>query len=137
MTPAIAEAMVEMGSERRDFGMPSTVNEGEEEENALQNDSFKLVRMSLHHEFIKEVAVHASICGMCPELHDDGKKRKELNEEKWQCPRCKEVFNFRSCKWTKTNVVGRGRKYARSQPEVNLRVVQSARKNGVNLKQTK
>ena len=106
MTPAIAEAMIEMGSEQHDFGMDMpTINEEQEEGVGVEDDSFKIVRKSLHQEFIKEIAVHASICGVCPEPYDDGKKKKNNNEEKWQCPRCKQILNFRSCKWAKSNVV--------------------------------
>jgi len=35
----------------------------------------------------------------------------------------------------KINVVERGRTFSRPQPEVNIRVAQSARENGMNLKQ--
>ena len=55
--------------------------------------------------------------------------------EKWDCKRCGAVLNFVTCKWTRTNVIERGRQYARAQPETNLRLVASARLNGINMKQ--
>ena len=45
------------------------------------------------------------------------------------------MLNFQTCKWTQTNVVERGKKFARAQPETNLRIIASSRLNGINMKQ--
>jgi len=55
--------------------------------------------------------------------------------QKWKCF-CDEKFTHRNYKWIKTDMVEKGRKYSRSQPELNIRIVKSAREVGVNFEKT-
>ena len=53
--------------------------------------------------------------------------------EVWQCPRCRLCLELHSSKYIKTPVVAPGQKFARSQPEINVRIAKASRDHGVGI----
>ena len=96
------------------------------------SDGYGLFHINQLSDFIQELAYHAAQCSGVVGLESTNFKYGAGITQTYKCS-CKKKFVHKNCKWIKTDVVEEGRKYSRTQPELNVRIVKAAREVGVNL----
>ena len=84
-------------------------------------------------DFIRESTAHAALCAKQLVLVDHDLSIGAFMRQKWQCPCCGDMIVFDNCDFVKSEVCARGRKYSRSQPDLNIRLATGATLSGVNL----
>lgn len=97
------------------------------------SDGFGLFLISDLIEFIQELTYHAAECNGLFQLNDIDFREGAGIKQVWACKCCNKSFIHSNCKSIKTGVIEPGRKFARSQPELNIRIVEAAREVGINL----
>jgi len=81
--------------------------------------------------FIQEAISHAAQCHSSLDLTKVDKRFGTGIIMHWNCPTYKNKFELYNCRW-KRSVKQRGRKFARIQPDINVKIAMGARVNGIN-----
>lgn len=96
------------------------------------NEAYGIFDVAILTSFIHEATSHAAKCQTAINLDEVDKTQGAGIIEYWECPKCNAKLELHNCKWIKS-VVESGRKYSKSQPELNMKLVAGARLNGVNM----
>lgn len=131
----MASKSTETGSKTESYSKHPSKNDTSTEPSGIAHTrvGFCITDVGLHRDFIQKTSKHAGSCGegASVEFQSEVRHGSELTEE-WVCSNCRKAFIFQSCKWVNTGVPARGKKFSRTQPETNIRIIKAARENGVN-----
>jgi len=94
------------------------------------NDGNGIFNLQMLNNFVHEVSSHAANCGAAPNLRKVDKHYGASIIETWVCPCCAKELNLFNCKWIKS-LPERGRRHARLQLDLNVRIPKGARTNGI------
>ncbi len=97
------------------------------------NDSYGIFNIAMLNEFIRKATVHSSQCHAPLGLLSVKKHMGAAIVESWRCPSCQCVLELRNCEWTTTGVVEIGRKHARAQPALYVKIAAGLASNGISL----
>ncbi len=86
-------------------------------------------------DFIYRAILHSSMCGAPQNLKMVDKRWGAGIKIEWTCAHCQSVFQLHNCIWTKSAVVSPTKKQSRMTPEINTRIANGARMNGINMSQ--
>ena len=99
------------------------------------NKGFGFFDIAMLNEFIYRATLHSSKCGAPLNLKVVDKRWGAGIKIKWACVHCQAVLELRNCTWTKSEVVSPTKKRSRMTPEINTRITNGARMNGINMSQ--
>ena len=99
------------------------------------NKGFIFFDIAMLNDFIYQATLHASKCGVPLNLKVVDKRWGAGMKIKWACVHCQAVLELRNCTWTKSKVVSPTKKFSRMTPEINTRITNGARMNGINMSQ--
>lgn len=101
--------------------------------NAKGHDANGIFDIAMLTDFIYATNTHSAQCGVAMDITVFDNSQGAHIMELWQCPRCRHVIQLDSSKMVKTDVVEPGRKFARKQSSINLKITKASRDNGVGL----
>lgn len=84
-------------------------------------------------DFIHQISKHSAECSCPMDIICFNNQQGAHICETWQCPRCRKCLELNSSKMITTPVVEPGRKYARPQPDINMRIAKASRDHGVGI----
>jgi hypothetical protein len=99
------------------------------------NKGFGFFDIAMLNDFIYRATLHSSKCGAPLNLKVVDKRWGAGIKIKWSCVHCQAVLELRNCTWTKSEVVSPTKKRSRMTPEINTRITNGARMNGINMSQ--
>ncbi len=99
------------------------------------NKGFGLFDIAMLNDFIYRATLHSSMCGAPQNLKMVHKRWGAGIKIEWTCAHYQSVFQLHNCIWTKCAVVSPTKKQSRMTPEINTRIANGARMNGINMSQ--
>ena len=101
--------------------------------NGKGHDANGIFDITMLTDFIYATNTHSARCGVAMDILVFDNSQGAHIQEIWQCPRCRECIQLDSSKMVTTSVVEPGRKYARKQPSINLKIAKASRDHGVGI----